>query len=117
MSFMKMIIISTVISIPFMFLFPSDRDISNIAAQNGINVSNSGMDSQKILAEIQFNDVCGNALLQDCPLNLFKPVYSQCIELYGNLTLEQCRSKCCNFNQAASSNSPDFMGVSFPEIK
>jgi len=96
MSFMKMMIIGTIISIPFMFLLPSDKDISNIAAQNGMRGFGSEQDAQKMLAELQFNDACGSALLNGCPLDAFRPVYQQCTEAYGNLTLEQCRSKCCD---------------------
>ena len=98
MSLIKWIIISSIITLPFMFLLPSD----NLSDQ----------DAEKILAGFQFNDVCSNALAQGCPLDAFKPVYNQCTKVYGNISLEQCKSKCCN----ATQNSSDFMGGLIPKV-
>ena len=106
MSMMKWLIISTVISLPFMFIMPSNQDISGLSSQAGLNisdlnVSSSDMDPQALLAQSLFDNACGSAILQGCPLSAFQAVYSECQQAFGNLTLEQCAEQCCNSNSTA----------------
>jgi hypothetical protein len=102
MSLMKWFIISTLISMPLMFIFPDNSGFSD-------------KDSQKIMAGLEFNEICSNAaLLQNCTMVTAKSAYSKCIEAYGNLTLEDCRSRCCDGNESGLMNSYDF--VSMPQI-
>lgn len=86
---MKWIIIISLISLPIMFFLPL----------GDFNVSEE--DYQTAMAEIQFSDACGNAILQGCPLDAFNSTYAQCTKVYGNISLEQCRSNCCTPNQTA----------------
>jgi hypothetical protein len=83
MSLMKWIIISTVISIPFMFLLPPE---DNFSYNQSVNNS---------LAQTDFSFVCANALMQGCSIELFRPFYAECVQTYGNVTLEQCMTRCC----------------------
>ena len=100
MSLMKWIIISTIISLPLIFLFPDS------------NVSDG--DSEKILAQIQFNDVCNDAYTHGCQIDNFKHVYDQCTVIYGNISLDECKSKCCDTNSTLSPY-PDFLAITMPQ--
>ena len=96
MSLARWLIISTLISMPFMFIFPSENQIID-------------KDSQKLLVDLQFSTACSNAF-SNCTIETVKSIYAECVEAYGNLTLEQCRSKCCstpvNFTSIFSIQQP-----------
>jgi hypothetical protein len=78
-----------------MFIMPSDTGIPGIDIPYNQSVDN-GTNYDNMLAQTDFNLACANALLQGCSTDMFSSVYSQCIQIYGNLTLEQCRSRCCD---------------------
>ena len=96
MSLMKWFIISTIVSLPLMFLLPPD------------NQSLNDPGAEKILASLQFNDACGLAL-HNCTMDTAKTVYAQCTKLYGNITLDQCKTKCCAVNETMADS--DFLNI------
>ena len=98
---MKWIIISTLISLSLMFLFPDNQGVSD-------------NDSNKIIASLQFNDVCNDAYSHGCNVTSFKSVYAQCILIYGNISLEECKAKCCDANQTSLNDLANSFGIQKP---
>ena len=98
MSLIRWMIISTIITLPLMFILPGTPN---------------DQDSERIMAGLQLNDACSNALVNGCTLDGFRPVYSQCIEIYGNITLEECRSRCCDTN--GTQNFQDLFNFTTPK--
>ena len=70
-----------------MFILPDENDTTS-----------EDQYTEVMLARIHFNDVCSNAILQGCPADVVNE-YAECTKIYGNITLDQCKEKCCDPNR------------------
>jgi len=95
---MAILVISLIAGLLFL---PSLKGIPSLtgggSSDTSVDTSTPNVDTDQSIAEYEFNMACGKAILQNgCPMSMITPVFPQCQKAYGNLTLEECRSKCCN---------------------
>jgi hypothetical protein len=114
-------LVAMILTFAIIFFLP-DKNFLGISTNSGSGSSgdgstpaiDTGVNPTKTVAEYQFNQACGNSLLRGCPLEDFQPVFRQCQIVYGNLTLEQCKSRCCDYKNPEASppstNPNDYSG-------
>jgi hypothetical protein len=123
MGIVATIVLSLALTLALMIILPKDLIASDCAAQPtgslvgsmDIDQDQSGVDTEKVQAEYEFNNACANSLLAGCNIADFQKVLSQCQKAFGNLTLEECRSRCCDYeklnNQTPSNDPGIFAGM------